>query len=300
MGTGWLWNAQYGVPYNALQLDAASGHGPYTWSVVDGNLPMGLTLSTDGVISGTTTATNGTTNFAVQVVDASGSKATRTLSLQVWGTPGLAISTTSIPGGMMGKSYATQLSSVGGGPLTWSLEFGSLPSGLTLNSDGSISGTPSTSGAFSFIVQVTDATGQHVNQLLQLKIAALPPGEILMIWNGKSIIVPSFDRDSTSYIPVWYVMELLQQTNVQNIWTGHYWYLQSTSQPNMSNLQTGTGTTSIYINGVLVQNLTPEVAVDPMSNQPTTYMPIPVAQLLSRLGLQTNWNGTTWTVTPLN
>src|SRR5689334_13598822 len=48
------------------------------------------------------------------------------------------------------------LVSSGAPPYTWTVESGSVPPGLNLNTDGSISGTPSTAGLFSFTAHVTD------------------------------------------------------------------------------------------------------------------------------------------------
>lgn len=62
-----------GVAYNAT-LQAVGGVPPYSWSVISGSLPAGLTLSSSGVISGTPTSV-GTTNFTVQVQDSSGATA---------------------------------------------------------------------------------------------------------------------------------------------------------------------------------------------------------------------------------
>jgi len=45
---------QVGVPYSAT-LSATGGVTPYTWSVVSGSLPQGLTMDPHGVISGTPT-----------------------------------------------------------------------------------------------------------------------------------------------------------------------------------------------------------------------------------------------------
>jgi hypothetical protein len=59
--------ATVGVPYNAT-LTAAGGIPPYTWTIISGALPPGLSLSSAGVISGTPTSA-GTFNFTVQVID---------------------------------------------------------------------------------------------------------------------------------------------------------------------------------------------------------------------------------------
>src|SRR5205085_12159591 len=57
-------------------LVASGGVGPYTYSIVSGNLPGGLTLNpATGAITGTPT-TAGSFNFTAKVVDASGNAAT--------------------------------------------------------------------------------------------------------------------------------------------------------------------------------------------------------------------------------
>jgi hypothetical protein len=61
--TGGRVNQSYSVT-----LHASGGTSPYTWSKVSGNLPTGLSLSTDGVISITPTAA-GTFNFRIRVTD---------------------------------------------------------------------------------------------------------------------------------------------------------------------------------------------------------------------------------------
>ena len=67
-----------------------------------------------------------------------------------------SITTTSLETGYVGVAYSDQLEAVvaEGTNVTWSLENSSLPAGLTLNGDGTISGTPTTAGQFSVIVKV--------------------------------------------------------------------------------------------------------------------------------------------------
>ena len=57
------------VPYSAT-LGASGGTLPYAWSIISGTLPIGLSLSSSGVISGTPTVA-GASNFTVQVQDSS-------------------------------------------------------------------------------------------------------------------------------------------------------------------------------------------------------------------------------------
>jgi hypothetical protein len=85
----------------------------------------------------------------------------------------LDIVTTSLPSGVQGYWYGATLQATGGvWPRTWSLSGGSLPSALSLDSGGTISGTPTLSGTFTFTVRVTDAVGGAKIQSLTLAIAA--------------------------------------------------------------------------------------------------------------------------------
>ena len=149
-------SAQVGVPYSQT-LQASGGTTPYSWSISAGSLPAGLTLTSAGVISGSPTAA-GTANFTVAVTDANSSSDTQALSLTVAAAP-LVITTTSLADGQVGIAYSQTLQASGGTPpYTWSISAGSLPPGLTLNaSTGVISGTPTSSGTFSFTVKVTDS-----------------------------------------------------------------------------------------------------------------------------------------------
>lgn len=62
-----------GTPY-AVNLTAAGGAGTRTWSVVEGTLPAGLALATNGAISGTPTSDDGEF-FVVEVADSVGATA---------------------------------------------------------------------------------------------------------------------------------------------------------------------------------------------------------------------------------
>ncbi|HEX2712770.1 MAG TPA: chitobiase/beta-hexosaminidase C-terminal domain-containing protein, partial [Candidatus Acidoferrales bacterium] len=78
-------NGTRNAAYSAT-LTATGGTTPYTWSILSGSLPAGLTLASNtGVISGTPTGT-GTSTFTVQVTDANSQKATKALSLTITGS----------------------------------------------------------------------------------------------------------------------------------------------------------------------------------------------------------------------
>jgi hypothetical protein len=75
-------NATVGVPY-AQTIVATGGALPYTWSVVAGSLPAGVTLNAQsGILSGTPT-TAGTANFTLQVRDATQATAQKPFTITI-------------------------------------------------------------------------------------------------------------------------------------------------------------------------------------------------------------------------
>jgi hypothetical protein len=129
----------------AVAASGGSGSG-YSWSIQSGSLPSGLSLSSGGTISGTPTAA-GSPSIAFKVTDSSSNTATKTLTLTV--NPALTITTPSLPTGAVGSPYTATLAATGGSGsgYTWSIQSGSLPSGLSLSSGGTISGTPTAAGS---------------------------------------------------------------------------------------------------------------------------------------------------------
>lgn len=85
------------------------------------------------------------------------------------------ITTTTLPDGTVGASYSQTLAATGDTPITWSVESGSLPAGLSLNaSTGEISGTATTVETGSFTAQATNDAGTDT-QALSITINAVPP-----------------------------------------------------------------------------------------------------------------------------
>jgi uncharacterized protein (TIGR03437 family) len=75
-------------------------------------------------------------------------------------TQSLTITTSSIPGGLVGVVYPPTAFAVKGGmpPYTWSLSAGTLPGIMSFSSGGVLSGTPPEVGSFPFTVTVTDSS----------------------------------------------------------------------------------------------------------------------------------------------
>ncbi len=171
--SGPLPNGTVGTAYNQA-LSASGGSGGYTWSLMTGSLPAGLTLSATGTISGTPT-TAGSSNFTVRVTDSSQGTANKPLSIMVAAPPPLTITTTSLPNGTFGTAYSQALTATGGtGGYTWSVTSGSLPAGLSLSAGGTIAGTPSAAGTANFTVQVKDSSQTTANKPLSITVSAPP------------------------------------------------------------------------------------------------------------------------------
>ncbi len=169
-----------GQPYTLnLEGEAVKG-GTLSWAVTAGSLPSGLTLSTEGEISGTPDKA-GKSTFTVTLTESYKEEgvsktitASKEYTLQVGASP--TIDTTSIPDARYGIEYKTQLKGTKavGGDLKWSRSSGSLPKGVDLSEDGLISGTPMEDGTFDFSVELTE-TGADLPATLPYKLKVIRP-----------------------------------------------------------------------------------------------------------------------------
>ena len=99
-------------------------------------------------------------------------------------TPGLVITTSSLPAGQPQSPYAAQLGATGGtASYSWSVSSGNLPAGLTISNSGAISGTPTQSGTFAFSMSVQDSgtSPQSTSQAFSISIDAAAPKSTLQI-----------------------------------------------------------------------------------------------------------------------
>lgn len=159
--------------YPSTTLEATDGTPTYTWALATGSsLPSGLSLSTSGAISGTPIS-DGSFNFTVEAKDSDTPNRIATKNLVITINPNKPrIMTEVLAYGTQDQPYTGTLGATGGKPpYTWALAAGStLPTGLTLSSAGSILGTPTVTGTFSFTVTVTDARGRVASKTLSLAI----------------------------------------------------------------------------------------------------------------------------------
>ena len=192
-------SAIVGTPYAGFDLKpllsvtgdpAYSGYG-VKWSLASGSLPAGLTLNANGTISGTPTAA-GTGSFQVKATykTKSGAQAYQI----VVGEIVVALASATPPEAVVGQAYSFDLKSLvsvtgdsayqAGAGVTWSVVSSTLPAGLQLKTDGTISGTPTAGGNGAITARATyrNSKGEQTYQIVSLNIevrlgqATLPKG----------------------------------------------------------------------------------------------------------------------------
>ena len=171
---------------------AFGGAGTLTYTLASGALPGGLSLdATTGAVTGSPTAV-GTFNFTIRAADAFGDAATQAYQIVV-SYPQLSITTAAaLPAGYANGSYSQTLAATGGSGTgyVWTVTPGSTlpagvprtvrgqvvfsppPTGLTLSSDGLLSGVPSAANQYSFSITVTDSAQNTVSKTFTLTINA--------------------------------------------------------------------------------------------------------------------------------
>lgn len=168
-----------------------------TYSIVSGSLPLGMTLSSNGLLQGvvTTTFTNNQFNFTVQATDNLGNISYRGFNLiaiiqlqqPVWNTPAGNIGTypSLIPIEIQFSATQQQPASF----LTYKLLSGSLPEGITLTVNGLLSGTPplvNVLSEYEFVIRVTDNLNNISDRTFSINVSGVatptfttPSGSIL-------------------------------------------------------------------------------------------------------------------------
>ena len=144
------------------QMSTTGGTAPYTYALVAGSLPPGITFNSSGTFGGSATASGGY-NFSVKVTDSAATPNTFTKAYQMnVGAATLSISPGTLPNGMVSVAYSQQMSTSGGiAPYSYTMDTVSFPGGgtpLSISSTGLISGTPTTAGTATFRIVVQDST----------------------------------------------------------------------------------------------------------------------------------------------
>lgn len=154
-------NCCLGVAYESTML-APGIVLPAIWDIVTGALPDGLYIEDSLIEDAADTGTNtiqgtptvaGNFTFTVQVAGADGSLRQKTFSISVLGISNAP------PDGTVGTPYSFQFTAAGGvAPYMFSVPPGNLPDGLTMDSTGLVTGTPTVDIPVTFTVTVTDSS----------------------------------------------------------------------------------------------------------------------------------------------
>ncbi|QSO51144.1 hypothetical protein JZ785_20150 [Alicyclobacillus curvatus] len=127
---------------------------------------------------------------------------------------------------------------------------------------------------------------------------SMKPSQRALMFDGKvQNVVPAFVKNQTTYMPIWYVMHLLNGLGFTSNWSTQKWDL-STNGLSLSNVKTvspNAKETGIYLDGKLMENAPTVAATDPSTGHATTYMPVwYVMQLLNQVNIPSEWDSKTW------
>ena len=142
-----------------------------TWSASMGTISASGVYQAPAVTAKTTATVTATSNAD------STKSAKASLTIVPAGSIPLTVASGALQQAIASSPYSTTLSASGGtAPYTWTVTSGSLPSGISLQSSGLLSGTPLLTGTSIFTVQVSDSssTKQTAIRLLQITVAAAP------------------------------------------------------------------------------------------------------------------------------
>ncbi len=169
------------TPYD-FTFKGRNGCPPYVFVLLSGSLPPGLSMDSNGHVTGTPTQA-GDFSFWLELRDTGcvggscppvgnscSAASQRPFTIHI--DTKLIVTTNGLPDAPINQPYSQQLQAVGGAVSSWSLISGALPDGLTLASNGVISGTPTKAGTFSFRVQ---ANGSPNNDTKDLSIFVAAP-----------------------------------------------------------------------------------------------------------------------------
>ena len=175
-----------GLPYAGVDfktLLTVTGDASFTgygvkWSVIDGNLPTGLTLSSNGVLSGTpTSAGTSTIRLRASYKTKTGENAYQIVVVGL----SVALAAGTAPQALVGQVYSYDLkpllkvtgdNAYDGSGVTWTVVSSTLPDGLQLKANGTIAGTPTAAGTGTVTARATyrGVNGEQTYQVVTLDI----------------------------------------------------------------------------------------------------------------------------------
>jgi hypothetical protein len=181
ISTSSLPDGTVGMAYSAV-IGVTGGTAPYSCAITSGVLPAGLTLGANCVVSGKPTVA-GTANLTVKATDSSASVLSTTGPVSITINPaGATLTVGTLPNGTVGTAYSSTIAVTGGtSPYSCALQSGTLPGGLSLSTNCHVAGTPSSAGASTFAVTVTDASSPANNKVANFMVTISAATSVLVI-----------------------------------------------------------------------------------------------------------------------
>ncbi|QSO50976.1 cadherin-like beta sandwich domain-containing protein [Alicyclobacillus curvatus] len=204
-----------GKPYSQT-LSATGGSVPYTWRVAQGVLPFGMTLNPQtGTLAGTST-TGGQTTVTVQVTDSYGNTATQMLTLNALKPNQRAIvwdgKVQNVPA-IVGNDSGTQTTYM---PIWYVMQWVKSV-GIQSKWDGQAWKLTTTAAVNTSNIHVGRGnTSIYVN------------GTLIQDVNTKAATDPSTGH-STTYMPIYYVEQILKRVGLTSTWDGTTWTVAPTT-----------------------------------------------------------------------
>lgn len=203
-----------------------SGGSGFTFTITNGSLPPGVTLSSSGgtaLFSGTPT-TAGVYSFTLTATNSRGNSISKTLTIGV-----MTFTNGAPPPYTVGTPYTFQFTAAGGNaPYVFTVASGALPPGLTLSTTGLISGTATAAETDVVTVKVTDAASRSCNKGYLITPSAAKKGWQICHWADQ---VRPFFLDFTgcaaSALPAW--DGVFDKVSTAGATLNPFWYFVSQS-----------------------------------------------------------------------
>ena len=235
-------DAEQGLAYSQ-QIVATDNRSIASYTITSGALPTGLSLDTDtGVISGAPSGTDQDYTFTVRVTDNTDEHTDQELTItKTPDTTGPVFVTEQR--NLDRQSFRTLedinfqiVAEDPSTPITYSLQSGTLPSGLNLLNDGTITGTADqdTEATYSITVRATDAVGNTTDADFDFVLARGIPDYEIVTLTGNNITYTGNGTTSVTFY---------KSGGSNSAWDNHAYTEQGYTAPVTMEFNAGAGTT---------------------------------------------------------
>jgi hypothetical protein len=179
----------------ALAFNVSASGQPLPALSVTGTLPSGITFTDNGNGTGTFGGTppdgsEGTYPVTLTASNGISPSATQTFTIAVTGIPPAFVSESAPSSATSGQAYSYTYTATGDPAPTFTVASGSLPPGLTIAAGGTLSGTPTTAGTYTFTIQAANGSGTPAVSPAQTVTVASPAAsaDMQMILTGPASV----------------------------------------------------------------------------------------------------------------